>query len=251
LLSIICPLTVHAQVSLKLNPLPGFEKQPKEYNLLSSRRERLLPKRPRNAFVFSEKDLPGYKKRSIGARGEEDSNYHGRSYLYENNKRDSKRKQSKKRFEPYTRRPIPKQTAIAGIVNREFECIPVENEEYWELERRKAETMLKPKEEVDTSFEKLKDATYLAPGTLGIYGKGSTAKVILLIFPWFANILTCSRRNGRNERSQRRVVLLAYPRTSLSTCCSTCFSTTGIGDLGNSKRKPTNQMPIFARSSTR
>lgn len=180
--SIICPLTAHAQVSLKLNPLPQFEKQPKEYNLLPSRREKLLPNRPRNAFVFSEKDLPGYKKRPIGPGGGEDSNYHGRSYLYEKNKRDSKRKESKKRFEPYTRRPIPKQTAIAGIVNREFECAPVENEEYWELERHKAEIMLKPKEEVGTSFDKLKEATYLAPGTLGIYGKITTAKVSLLLF---------------------------------------------------------------------
>jgi len=234
-----------------LNPLPQFEKQPKEYNLVSSRRESLLPKRPRNVFVFSEKDLPGYKKRRIGPRGEEDSNYHGRSYLYENNKRDSKRKQSKKRFEPYTRRPIPKQTAVAGIVNREFECAPVENEEYWELERCKAETMLKPKDEVDTSFDKLKDATYLAPGTIGVYGKGPTAKVSLLVLPKFANALTCPRKNGRDVRLQRRAVLLVFLRTSLSTYYLTCFSITGTGDLGNSKRKPINQMPICGKFSPR
>jgi TFIIF, beta subunit N-terminus len=201
--------------------------------------------------VFSEKDMPGYKRRPIGTQDEEGGNYPVRSYLYEKNKRDSKRKESKKRFEPYTRRPIPKQTAIAGAVGREFECVPVENEEYRELERYKAEVMLKPKEEVETSFDQLKDATYLAPGTVDMYGKTATAKVSLPPSRKVAYLLTFHSKNGNDERLPRRIVLLAYPRTNLSTCCSIYFSTTNTGVLGNSRGKRINQMLIFGRSSMR
>jgi transcription initiation factor TFIIF subunit beta len=240
---------VPVQVSLKLNPLSQFDKQPKEYNLLVSRRETLLPKRPRNAFVFSERDMPGFKRKSIGARDEEGNNYHGRSYLHEKNKRDSKRRESKKRFEPYTRRAIPKQTAIRGAVSREFECIPVENDEYRELEKQKAEIMLKPKEQVETSFDQLKRATYLAPGTVDLYGKTNTAKVSLPPFPTLFSQLTLHSRNRNEEWLQRRIVLLACRRTSLWTCCSTCSNTTGTGGSGNSRRKPISQTPICVRFS--
>lgn len=158
--------------------------------------------------------MPGFKRRAIGSRDEEGGNYHGRSYLYEKNKRDSKRKESKKRFEPYTRRPIPKQTAIAGVVSREFECAPVENEEYWELERLKAETMLKPKEDVQASFDKLKDARYLAPGTVDMYGKTNSAKVSSPPLFNLANLLILHSRNKNEETLPRRIVLLASLRTS-------------------------------------
>lgn len=244
-------LTVHSQVSLRLNPLAQFEKQPKEYVLTSSRREQLLPKRPRNAFVFSEKDMPGYKKRLVGSREEESSNYHARSYLYEKNKRDSKRKENRKRFEPYTRRPIPKQTAIAGIISREFECAPVENEEYWQLERLKAELMLKPKEQAQTTFENLKDATYLAPGTVPMYGKTTSTKVGLLFFPRVFNLLTLYSKNRNEKRLPRRIVPLAYPRTSSLTCYSTCSNIINIGVSESSRRKRISQILISVRSSTR
>ncbi len=195
--------------------------------------------------------MPGYYRRPIGANEEEGGNYHGRSYLYEKNKRDSKRKESRKRFEPYTRRPIPKQTAIAGVISREFECAPVENEEYWELERHKAEVMLKPKEEVERSFDTLKNATYLAPGTVKMYDKTTTAKVSFLPFPKFPRLSYLHNRNTNEERLPRRIVLLAYPRTSLLTICWTCSNTTNTGVSENSRRKRINQMLIFVTFSTR
>ncbi len=244
-------LTVYAQVSLRLNPLPRFEKQPKEYNLLPSRRETLLPKRPKNAFVFSEKDMPGYKRKPLGPRDEEESSYHGRSYLYEKNKRDSKKKENKKRFEPYTRKPIPKQTAVVGVVSREFECTPVNNEEYRELERRKAEIMLKPKEEVETSFDKLKDATYLAPGTIGVYGNTSTAKVRLQPFVNIISLLTFYSRKRNDETLRRRIVLLDFLKMSLSIRCLTYFNITSTGVLENSRRRRINPTPISVRFLTR
>lgn len=236
---------------MKLNPLPQFQMQPKEYNLLPSRKESMQPKRPRNAFVFSEKDMPGFKRRAIGLRDEEGGNYHSRSYLYEKNKRDSKRKESKKRFEPYVRRPIPKQTAIAGLVTRELECVPVENEEYRELASYKAKTMLKPKEEVQTSFDNLKAATYLAPGTVLAYGKTTTAKVSSLPFLTLANFLTFHSKSKRRKRLPRRIVLLVYPRTSLSIYYSNYSSITSIGVSENSRRRPTSRMLTFVRCSTR
>jgi transcription initiation factor TFIIF subunit beta len=166
---------------MKLNSLSQFQTQPKEYNLLPSGRETLQPKQPRNAFVFSERDMPGYKKKFTGPNNVEGGTHHSRSYLHEKNKRDVKRKEGRKRFEPYVRRPVPKLTALAGVVTRELECVPVENEEYLKLERQKAETMLKPKEVAQISFENLKDARYLAPGTVTAYGKTVSAKVSQLI----------------------------------------------------------------------
>lgn len=92
---------------------------------------------------------------------DEDGNpIQGRSYLYEKAKRDAKRKESKGRFEPYARRPIPKQTAIAGVVTRDFECIPVKNEEHAALEIIQAEKMLKVPKKEEVSFKNLKPPNF-------------------------------------------------------------------------------------------
>ena len=239
-------LIIHAQVSLRLSPLPLFEKQPKEYNLLPSRRETLLPRRPRNAFVFSEKDMPGYKKRHVGPYDEEGSNYHGRSYLYEKNKRDSKRKESKKRFEPYTRKPIPKQTAIAGVVSHEFECAPVQNAEYKELETLKAKIMLKPKEEIETSFDNLKDAKYLAPGTIDMYGKTTTAKVSFLPFLKFPSRLTFSQQERKRREAAKENRASRLPKNELIDMLLDLFQYYKYWGLRELKKK-TNQPDAYLR----
>jgi transcription initiation factor TFIIF subunit beta len=80
-----------------------------------------------------------------------------RSYLYERNKRERQRKENKekgKKFEPYARKPITKQTAIAGIVEKDLECVPVKNEEFYVLEARETESMLKIPERPQAIFGK-------------------------------------------------------------------------------------------------
>lgn len=101
----------------------------------------------------------------------------GRSYLYEKARREAKRKESKGRFEPYSRRPIPKQTAIAGVVTREFDCTPVKNEEYAALEIVQAEKMLKVPAKEGVSFTNLKPANYNASAGMSMSDKAALNKV--------------------------------------------------------------------------
>jgi hypothetical protein len=138
-----------AQVSFMLNTgIPAFATEPKEYNLFPATREKLRSRRPGSALIFSEKDLPGYKPKVFSwDEVDEDGNPgQARSYLYERHKREEKKKANKGRFVPYTRKPIPKQTAITGTVSREFEALPVKNDEYYRLENKLAADMLRVKE---------------------------------------------------------------------------------------------------------
>lgn len=132
-------------MSLLLNKLPQFENEPKEYILSLPPVEKVRSRRPGQALVFSEKDLPGYKARTFTWDDlDEDGNPgQGRSYLYENHKRQIKKKENKGRYTPYARRPIPKQTAITGTVAKEFEAVPVKNDEYFVLENKQAAELLK------------------------------------------------------------------------------------------------------------
>jgi hypothetical protein len=108
---------------------------------------------------------------------EDGNSLQGRSYLYEKARRDAKRKENKGRFEPYARRPIPKQTAIAGAVTREFDCTPVKNDEYAALEILKAEKMLKVPEREGVSFTDLKPANYNASAGMSMSDKAALNKV--------------------------------------------------------------------------
>jgi transcription initiation factor TFIIF subunit beta len=148
-----------SRVSMLLKPRPEFANEPKEYNLHRPPTEKLRVRRPGQAFVFSEKDLAGYKPRAFAWDDidEEGNPGQGRSFLYERHKREVKKKENKGRFVPYSRRPIPKQTAIAGTVAREFEAVPVKNEEYLVLENNKASQMLKPPERDTAVFDPKRD----------------------------------------------------------------------------------------------
>lgn len=173
-------------------------------------------KKPGSAFVFSEKDLPGYKGRSFAMNEiDEDGNpLLGRSYLYEKARRDAKRKESKGRFEPYARRPIPKQTAITGVVSREFECTPVKNEEYAALEILQAEKILKVPEKEGVSFTDLKPANYNASAGMSMSDKAALNKVshcvrtyVIRLTPLVQTATTsktysCERESGSAGSSQ-------------------------------------------------
>ncbi|KIW12952.1 hypothetical protein PV08_08139 [Exophiala spinifera] len=153
------PETNPSRVSMLLKPLPQLANEPKEYILNIPPPEKLRVRRPGQAFVFSEKDLPGYKPRAFAwdEIDEEGNPGQGRSYLYERHKRELKKKENKGRFIPYARRPIPKQTAVTGNVAREFEAIPVKNDEYFIIENKKAEQMLRPPERETAVFDPKKD----------------------------------------------------------------------------------------------
>lgn len=129
------------RISFRLENTPQLQSHPKEYKLLPR------DKRAGQAFVFSQKDAT-----STFNDGE-----HGRSYLYERNKRDRQRKENKeqgKKFEPYARKPVAKQTAIAGIVEKALECVPVKNAEFYVLEAEETKSKLKIPERPQAIFGK-------------------------------------------------------------------------------------------------
>lgn len=84
---------------------------PKEYNLFSlSLQSNNSAERIPNTFVFTEKDLPGYRAPQNALFSEEFQGQ-GRSHLYEEAKRDAKKKENHaKRWSPYIRKAIPSKT---------------------------------------------------------------------------------------------------------------------------------------------
>jgi transcription initiation factor TFIIF subunit beta len=123
--------------------------------LLPSNREKASAKALGQAFVFSQKDA----QKPFGAAFYDDdgTGLQGRSYLYERNRRERQRKENKdkgKKFEPYARKPITKQTAIAGIVEKDLECVPVKNEEFFILEAQETVNLLKIPERPQATFGK-------------------------------------------------------------------------------------------------
>ncbi|KAI9831896.1 MAG: hypothetical protein M1819_004618 [Sarea resinae] len=133
------------RLSLLLSPdVPQNRDVPKEYNL------RITNQNPVNTYVFTEKDLPGYASKVGRSRLGPDQGskfppipsrlqYEGRGP----NRNHSQNKPERKRWEPYYRKAIPKQTAMSGQVQHELNCIPVVNEEYqkimdeWTLQKTK------------------------------------------------------------------------------------------------------------------
>lgn len=90
------------QVSLRLNERPDNRDIPKDYNL---KRQNVTADNKsfsvQNSYVFTEKDLPGYENRVNVLFGE------ARSALYETMKREARKKDRKKKWEPYVRKTIP------------------------------------------------------------------------------------------------------------------------------------------------
>jgi transcription initiation factor TFIIF subunit beta len=138
--------TKHPQVTLKLNRLPQLEDVHKEFDLRRPPPEKIRSKRPGQALIFSEKDLPGYKSKSfVYDMDDEENAGQGRSKLYDDAKRKAKRKEKKENnegFQPYRRKAIPKKTALAGVVTKEFDAVPIRNAEYVAVEQRKLAKLL-------------------------------------------------------------------------------------------------------------
>ncbi|KAL9109129.1 MAG: hypothetical protein Q9227_006220 [Pyrenula ochraceoflavens] len=154
------------RVSLKLNDIPVFKTEPKEYLLQNPDNVKTGTKRPKNTYVFSEKDLPGYKRRKQDLADEEAEALGPiRSNLYADNLRDARRKANKGRFVPSSRKAIPKKTALTGTVTRDYNIQPVENAEYAALLDSLTRDSLKPPPETEIQFSDLKSAHFQMPGT--------------------------------------------------------------------------------------
>lgn len=62
-----------------------------------------------NTYVFTEKDIPGAENR-LATFGE------ARSALYESMKRESRKKDHKKKWEPYVRKTVPSMLNLSKVI---------------------------------------------------------------------------------------------------------------------------------------
>ncbi|KAJ5085279.1 hypothetical protein N7532_010050 [Penicillium argentinense] len=129
------------RVSLRLHQRPDNHEIPKDYTLQQTTITTTNASHmTQNTYCFTEKDIPGAENR-MATFGET------RSALYEAQKRETRRREQGKRWEPYVRKTIPKQTALVGQAGHEFNCLPVENEEFRLISERRALEALKPRKE--------------------------------------------------------------------------------------------------------
>ncbi|KAA8648463.1 transcription factor IIF subunit TFG2 [Aspergillus tanneri] len=148
------------RVSLRINEREDNRDIPKDYIL---QRQTLNAENTshstQNTYVFTEKDIAGQEGRMV-VFGE------ARSALYEAMKRDARKKERKRKWEPYVRR------TIARSVSEEFNCLPVENAEFEQLSTKKALEALKPKREtvfIDKVPGKLLQHRNTLPGEKGAF----------------------------------------------------------------------------------
>ncbi|KAK4697621.1 transcription initiation factor TFIIF subunit beta, partial [Lecanoromycetidae sp. Uapishka_2] len=122
------------RMSLLLTPnLPQNQPVPKEYNMQITNPNTI------NTFIFTEKDLPGYRKYT-----------HDRAPpRFRDRKRIEKPRAPGQQEINHFRRAIPKQTNLTGKVQTEINCLPVENPEYQQY-------MDKLSTKVDSTKPKLK-----------------------------------------------------------------------------------------------
>ena len=101
------------RLKMILDPnLPFHEKVERDYDL------HRLAANTKNTYIFSEKDLPGYKKGGKNKQGADSNETLGANKTGVDKTR---------RFHPF-RRTIPKQTRLGHIVTTELNCMPEENE---------------------------------------------------------------------------------------------------------------------------
>lgn len=136
---------------------------PREYNM------HIIEQDPMNTFIFSEKDLPGYRAYSADRAPPR----------FKDRKRIEKPRKPENNF----RRAIPskripqrkstklmlataEQTALAGQVRTEINCLPVENKSYAEYMKRRAKEESESKPKIHVLNASVGGNT-LQPGILG------------------------------------------------------------------------------------
>ena len=151
-------------MSLLLSPDVAQNRDlPREYNM------HIVEQDPMNTFVFSEKDLPGFRAFSADRAPPR----------YKDRKRIEKTRRPEHNF----RRAIPskcislckanklmlasaEQTALAGQVRTEINCLPVENREYVEYMKKRAKEESESKPKIHVLNASVGGNT-LQPGILG------------------------------------------------------------------------------------
>lgn len=93
-------MCLNSQVSLRLHERPDNQDIPKDYILQQPPPSSHTSHTNQNTYVFTEKDIPGAAK-GTAVFGET------RSALYEASKREARRKEQGKKWEPYVRKTIP------------------------------------------------------------------------------------------------------------------------------------------------
>lgn len=92
---------LYVQVSLRLHDRPDNQDIPKDYTLQQQTINTVNASHmTQNTYVFTEKDIPGAENR-MATFGE------NRSALYEAMKREARRREQGKKWEPYVRKTVP------------------------------------------------------------------------------------------------------------------------------------------------
>ncbi|KAI9848631.1 MAG: hypothetical protein M1838_000470 [Thelocarpon superellum] len=125
-----------------------------------------------NTYIFTEKDLPGYRSRGQGSL--KNSTYGGVSKGPTNQSAAGKdrppgagRWERAPRGQPRYKRAIPKHTALAGLVKHEMSCVPLDLEQERRYVDGKAKASSKPRETVFLEGVGPVAGNLLDPGTLG------------------------------------------------------------------------------------
>ena len=241
------------RISLMLNNAPIFSELEKEYIL----RKPALPqkkRRPGQVLLFSEKNKPGYKQRAnVWDQLDEDGNMgQGRSQLYEQTLRDEKRKESKGKFTPYTRKPILKITALAGTVEHESETVPVDNAEHQRLETERTKALLteKKKDEIE-----IKDQIDVRTQYASIISRDERSKItqVSQLVSSASDWLTCSSKPTLRDKLRR---IIAQLEVTSRRCCKRSSrlspsigtgvygtSVSGLINLSSGSRKTLRRLP--------
>ncbi|MCJ1288316.1 hypothetical protein MMC26_007671 [Xylographa opegraphella] len=162
------------RMSLLLSSTLGISHNvPKEYNM------QIQNWTPPNTFVFTEKNLPGYVGKSrISTKYSQDSasmpfsQVAPRLGFQDRGRLASSKLDKNVKWQPYYKKAIPKKTSLAGKVQMELNCLPVETQEYRELMDQRTRQALTAKRETQLlpGLASSHAGNLLAPGTLGAPG---------------------------------------------------------------------------------
>jgi len=151
-------------MSMLLSPnIAQHQTVPKEYDL------KMVDSAVKNTYVFTEKDLPGFKSKSKAKFDAASANMPSRLTRLKDNKAGPKQPfDPNKRFQPYFRKAIPKRTCLAGKVAHEVNAIAVINEESDRLLAMRTLEAMRPKAGTKFLSDDLGDInhTLIQPGTI-------------------------------------------------------------------------------------
>ena len=133
---------------------------------------------------------------------------------------------------------VAEQTALVGSVSEEFNCLPVENEEFRRLSEKKALEALKPKREtvfIDKIPGKMLQPRNALPGEKGAFVVSFPLPCLLVLLD-LQNTFHSSKQRGQPSPRPRKT----KPRVCLKTNCwilsTSASGNTSTGHLRTSRR---------------